>query len=282
MSIEKKNITVGSLEWFYREAKPDKETDKLPILLLHGLPSQSHSWTVIMPELAQAGYRAIAPDWIGCGLSPKLDKRDFPYTPEAFIKALGELINSLEIERFYLVVQGFLGSVGLQYALRNPEKIERLTILNTPLSTAAKLPWQMQQLGIPFVGDMLTQDPLFVDRTLEKGSRLIVADEDLEIYRSPYLKSSAAGRAILAIVQKLDLKKSMTEIESGFKEWQQPTLIIWGIKDPWLDVSQAENLANICENGKLVKLPEAAHYPQEHWSGNIIDELLLFLRQKEI
>ncbi|NEP84198.1 MAG: alpha/beta fold hydrolase [Okeania sp. SIO3B3] len=282
MSIEKKNITVGSLEWFYREAKPDDETDKLPILLLHGFPAQSHSWTAMMPELTEAGYRAIAPDWIGCGLSPKLDKRDFSYKPEAFIQALAEFINALEIERFYLVIQGFLGSVGLQYALRNREKIERLTILNTPLSPTAKLPWQMKQLGIPFVGDMLVQDPLFVDRTLEKGSCLTIANEDLDVYRSPYLKSSAAGRSISAIVQNLDLKKSMTEIESGFKEWQQPTLIVWGTKDPWLDVSQAENLVNICENGKLVKLAEAAHYPQEHWSADITDELLLFLRRKEV
>ena len=121
-----------------------------------------------------------------------------------------------------------------------------------------------------------------MDRTLEKGSRLTVADEDLDVYRSPYLRSSAAGRAILAIVRNLDLKKSMAEIESGFRGWQQPTLIIWGIKDPWLDITQGENLANICQNGKLVKLVEAAHYPQEHWSGNIIDELLLFLRKTKI
>lgn len=282
MSIEKNNIQVGSLEWFYREAQPNGETDKLPVLLLHGLPSQSHSWTAMMPELAQAGYRAIAPDWIGCGLSPKPDKRDFPYTPEAFIQALTELINSLEIERFYLVVEGFLGSVGLQYALRNSEKIERLAILNTPVSTTAKLPWQIKQLGIPFIGDMLTQDPLFVDRTLEKGSRLTVSDEDLDVYRSPYLKSSAAGRAILAIVQNLDLQKSMAEIESGFQGWQQPTLIIWGLKDPWLDVSQAQNLANTCANARLFKLEDAGHYPQEHWSGEITDELLLFFRQKQV
>ena len=96
----------------------------------------------------------------------------------------------------------------MQYALRNPEKFERLTILNTPVSTAAKLPLQIKQLGLPLIGDMLTKDPLFVDITLEKGSRLIVADEDLDVYRSPYLKSSAAGRAILAIVQNLDLTYS--------------------------------------------------------------------------
>ena len=37
----------------------------------------------------------------------------------------------------------------------------------------------MQQMGLPFVGDMMTQDPLLVDRTLEAGSKFVVSDEDL-------------------------------------------------------------------------------------------------------
>ena len=74
----------------------------------------------------------------------------------------------------------------------------------------------------------------------------------------------------------------MAEIESGFQGWQQPTLIIWGLKDPWLDVSQAQNLANTCANARLFKLEDAGHYPQEHWSGEITDELLLFFRQKQV
>ncbi len=40
----------------------------------------------------------------------------------------------------------------------------------------------MQQWGVPFVGDMLTQDPLLVDRTLEGGSKYRISDQDLDIY----------------------------------------------------------------------------------------------------
>ncbi len=141
-----------------------------------------------MPALAERGFRAIAPDWIGFGLSAKPDRRDFAYTPDAFINALAEFIQTLEIDRFFLVVQGFLGSVGIQYALRHPEQIERLSILNAPVSPSAKLPWKIKQLGIPLVGEMLTQDPLLVDRTLEGGSRYRVSDADLDVYRRSFPK----------------------------------------------------------------------------------------------
>ena len=200
MSITENSIEVGSLKWFYLET--GDVSDKPPVLLLHGLPAHSYCWGEIMPVLAEKGKRAIAPDWIGSGFSIKPDRRDFAYTPQAFLDALGGFISALELKQFSLVVQGFLGSVGLQYALDNPEQIENLVILNTPLSPEAKLPWQMQQWGIPFVGDMLTQDPLLVDRSLEGGSGFVISDKNLAIYRKPFLKSSDVGRALVATIQK--------------------------------------------------------------------------------
>ena len=282
MVISEQSIEVGSLKWFYREAKPIGESDKLPVLLLHGLPSQSYCWSEIMPDLTERGFRAIAPDWIGSGFSAKPDPREFAYTPDAFVEALGDFLKTLEIERFYLVVQGFLGSVGLQYALRHPEQIERLAILNTPLSSAAKLPWKMQQWGIPLVGDMLTQDPLLVDRTLEAGCRYQIEDKYLDVYRRPFLKSSDVGRSLLATAKNMQMKQSMAEIESGFANWEQPTLIFWGMKDPWLSFTQAQQFANALKNSELVKLEEGGHYPQEHWSGKLSEVLLPFLRRQAL
>lgn len=271
-------IKVGSLEWFYRETKPSQRLDKPPVLLLHGIPAQSYSWTAIMPTLAEKGFRAIAPDWIGFGFSAKPDQRDFAYTPDAFMTAFAELIEALEISRFSLVVQGFLGSVGLQYALRHPQQIERLAILNAPISPSAKLPWKLKQLGLPFMGDMLTQDPLLVDRTLEGGSRYQIGEKDLNVYRKPFLTSSAAGRSLLATVRNLQLQSSLAEIASGLQQWQQPTMVIWGTKDPWLSITDVQNAVESL-NVELVKIPEAGHYPQEHWSEKVGDFLQLFLRR---
>ncbi len=282
MAIDEKIIQVESLEWFYREANPVNETDKPPVLLLHGLPSQSFTWSAVMPDLAAQGFRSIAPDWIGFGRSAKPDKRDFAYTPDAFVAAFAGFVQALEINRFYLIVQGFLASVGIQYALRNPDKIERLAVINAPISTEAKLPWKMQQLGLPFIGDMMTQDPLLVDRTLEGGSRYPISDKDLDVYRRPFLKSSDAGRSLMNTVRNIQLPQSMAELESGWKTWSSPTLFVWGLTDPWLSIEPAQKLVGSLQNAELVKLEQAGHYPQEHWSEKVGEALVTFLRRKEV
>jgi pimeloyl-ACP methyl ester carboxylesterase len=281
MSIQEHKITVNSLEWFYREVEPIGQTDLLPVLLLHGIVSQSYSWRNILPALGKQGTRAIAPDWIGYGFSSKPEKRDFAYTPDAFITALSEFIQALELQRFSLVVQGFLGSVGLQYALRHPEKIANIAIINTPITSAAKLPWKIQQLGLPLAGEMMTQDPLLVDRTLEGGCRYVIEDKDLDIYRKPYLKSSSSGRGLLSTIRNLQLQPAMIEIESGFKEWQKPILIQWGMIDPWLSVDIAENFADSVSHAELIRLNNVGHYPQEHYHETILEDLLPFLRCSE-
>ena len=279
MSITEHKIKVGPLEWFYRLAEPIGRTDLLPVLLLHGLPSHSYSWRKIMPALAAQGTRVIAPDWIGYGFSAKPERREFSYTPDAFITALAEFVKALELERFSLVVQGFLGSVGIQYALRHADQIESLVILNTPISTTANLPWKMQQLGLPLAGEILTQDPLLVDRTLEGGSRHQISDADLDVYRKPFLKSSQAGRSLLATVRNLQLQHSMAEIESGLQQWQQPTLIVWGMKDPWLPLSMAQNSVSAIKQAEIIQLENVGHYPQEHYHEAILEDLLPFVRR---
>jgi pimeloyl-ACP methyl ester carboxylesterase len=275
--ITKNSIKVGSLEWFYGELTPTSGENPQTAILLHGLPAQSLTWTGLMPPLAENGIRSIAPDWIGFGNSSKPEKRDFAYTPDAFLTAFTELVDSLSLDRVSLVVQGFLGTVGIQYALRNPNRIDKLVILNTPLTTGIKLPWQLQQLGLPVAGEMLTQDPLSVERTLEAGCKHIIEDKYLEAYRKPYLKSSAPGRALLATIRNLRLKEVMTEISTGLPNLDLPIQLIWGVEDPWLDLASAQACAKSLKRGELVTLPTAAHYPQEHWYAEIKAPIIQFL-----
>jgi pimeloyl-ACP methyl ester carboxylesterase len=215
MATIEHRLEMGSLTWFYREAEPNNPNDRAPIVLLHGLVSQSYGWREVLPALADQGFRAIAPDWIGCGYSSKPDRRDFAYTPDVFIQALENFVKTLGIDRFSLVAQGFLGSVGIQYALRHPERIDRLAIFNAPIAQSAKLPWKLQQMSIPFMGDVMTQDPLLVDRILESGGGYRVEDADMDVYRRPWLKSSDVGRALMAMLQNLQLKQVTAEIELG-------------------------------------------------------------------
>lgn len=278
MKVTEHNLKVNNYQWFYRQVSPKEDSQKTPVILLHGLPSQSFSWCEIMKILGEYGYQAIAPDWLGWGLSGKPDKRDFAYTPSAYVSALGDLLDALNYQKVSLVVQGFLGTVGIQYALQNPDRIENLVILNAPLTShQTKLPWQIKQCAIPLLGDMVTQDPLLIDRTLEKGSGFVISDGNLAVYRQPIVKSSVAGRTLVTIVKNLQLAQVTREIEQGLQQWQKPCLIIWGIEDAWLDIAEVENLVKKNKQLKLIPLPEAKHYAQKHFVAEIAPKLVNFL-----
>ena len=280
VEITDRACEAGGLRWAYREAAPINKTDRPPVVLLHGLVSQSYSWRGVMAQLAAAGMRSLAPDWIGHGTSAKPDKSEFAYTPTAFASALESWLQALEMDHFYLVVQGFLGSAGLLYAAQHPEQIERLVILNTPLTAAAKLPFKLAQMGIPLLGDMLTQDPLLVDRTLEGAGPYAIADLDLDVYRRPFLKSSEAGRSLLATIKQLQLKQTLADIDQGFENWPVPTLIAWGMADKWLPVTLAETFAqNSGSNVEIARLAETGHYAQEDWAEKVSETMVPFLRR---
>ena len=75
VKISDQECEAGTLRWFYREALPMNPSEKPPVVLLHGLVSQSYSWRNTMAALAGAGFRALAPDWIGHGYSAKPEKK---------------------------------------------------------------------------------------------------------------------------------------------------------------------------------------------------------------
>jgi pimeloyl-ACP methyl ester carboxylesterase len=280
-AIAEQTVLANGLTWFYRELQPSGDTSRLPVLLLHGLVSQSYSWRQVMPTLAQQGFRTIAPDWLGHGFSDKPDRRDFDYTPAALMASLGDFLDALEVPRVHLVAQGFLGSVGIQYALAHPDRVDRLAIINAPIGPGAKLPWKIRQMGLPLAGDMITQDPLLVDRTLEGAGPYQIDDDDLDVYRRPFLKSSDVGRALMTTVRRLSVDEVSQAIAADLPQWDHSTLVLWGLSDPWLPVSLAQAAVKTLPNGEFEGLEEVGHYAQEDWAEKVAAALDRFLRQMD-
>ncbi len=279
---ELKDVSIADLQWVYRELVPDTPNHKPPVVMLHGLVSQSYSWREVMPALADKGFRCIAPDWIGHGSSSKPDKRQFAYDPATFSKALSDYIEALELERISLVVQGFLGVNGLLYAAQNPDKIEKLIILNSPLPPDAKMPLKIGMMGWPLLGQIMTQDPLLVDRTLEGGGPYEVALDDLDVYRRPFLKSSDVGRSLMWTIQSMNLPQLVEQIAQGFTDWSRPTLVAWGTSDPWLSADTAQAFAKSLTDGEYLELDQVGHYAQEDWADKVSEAIITFLRKKEL
>ncbi|GBG60881.1 hypothetical protein CBR_g16002 [Chara braunii] len=186
------------------------------------------------------------------------------------------------LDRFVLIylddILGYvLGQYALTWALKNPNRIVKLAILNTPLTPSASLPAPLQQLRLPFIGEFASQNAVLPERFVEGSSRYVLDIEDADVYRLPYLDSSDAGFAMLEVMRKAPLKELENRIKDGFAErrWEVPTAVIWGEDDKYLSQSEASTFASW--NSKMVTtsiLSGAGHLPQEDWPEKVVEALV--------
>eukprot|EP00252_Welwitschia_mirabilis_P020964 TRINITY_DN5253_c0_g1_i1.p1 TRINITY_DN5253_c0_g1~~TRINITY_DN5253_c0_g1_i1.p1 ORF type:complete len:391 (-),score=54.34 TRINITY_DN5253_c0_g1_i1:159-1331(-) len=276
-------IQVGSFQWFVRETGPSS-AEKGTILFIHGAPTQSYSYRNVMSQMADLGYHCYAPDWLGFGFSEKPEPGyEFSYTEEAYHNEFDKLLTQLLIDSpFCLVTQGFiLGSYGLTWCLKNPNRISNLVILNSPLTTSAPIPNLFRQLRFPLLGEFTSQNAVMAERFIEGGSPYVLKNEKADVYRLPYLSSSGPGFALLEATRKASFKNLFSRITDGFSStrWNIPTLVTWGISDKYLPPSEAEMFQK--SNSSLIKvdmIEGAGHMPQEDWPEKVVGSLKRFLQ----
>jgi pimeloyl-ACP methyl ester carboxylesterase len=99
-----------------------------PIVMVHGNPGWSFEYRNVIKGM-MAKNRCIAPDMIGFGFSDK--PYEWDYLPKSHAAIFEEFMDSLNLNNITLVVNDWGGPIGLSYAIKHPEKIKKLVILNT-------------------------------------------------------------------------------------------------------------------------------------------------------
>ncbi|KAK7851164.1 haloalkane dehalogenase 2 [Quercus suber] len=275
-------IKSGEFIWFVRETG-SAESRRGTIVFLHGAPTQSYSYRVVMSEvMSDYGFHCFAPDWIGFGFSDKPQPGyGFDYTEKEFHEEFDKLLDVLGVKSpFFLVVQGFLvGSFGLTWALKNPSKILKLAILNSPLTVSSPIPGLFQKLRIPLYGEFTCQNAIMAERFIEAGSPYVLKLEKADVYRLPYLSSGGPGFALLEAARKVNFRDILSQIAEGFASgrWDKPILLVWGISDKYLPQSIAEEFQEGNPTAIKLKLIEGAgHMPQEDWPEKVIEALRVY------
>ncbi|MFZ4811817.1 MAG: haloalkane dehalogenase, partial [Ilumatobacteraceae bacterium] len=111
-------------------------SDAPVMVFLHGNPSWSYIWRHQIAAAAAAGYRAIAPDLVGMGLSDKPTEID-DYTVARHVEWTRSLLfDALDLQAVNLVLHDWGGIIGMRLAAENPHRVARMVISNTGL------PWR--------------------------------------------------------------------------------------------------------------------------------------------
>ena len=100
-----------------------------PIVLVHGDPTWGYLYRTFIPILSQR-RRCIVPDHMGMGKSG-VPQDPYPYRLRHHIDNLEALVLRLELRGLTLVLHDWGGPVGLGFAIRHPDRIKRLVLMNT-------------------------------------------------------------------------------------------------------------------------------------------------------
>src|ERR671924_548004 len=117
LDVIERSGDVAGLRTHWREAPA---SGRPPVLYVHGVPTASWDW---LPFLERIG--GVAPDLPGFGRSAK--PGNFDYSIEGYTDFLDAFTESAQLDRLTLVVHDW-GGVGLAFAQRRPERIERLVL----------------------------------------------------------------------------------------------------------------------------------------------------------
>lgn len=259
-----------------------------PVLMVHGNPSWSFYYRNLVKSLS-ATHRCIVPDHIGMGLSDKPGDASYTYSLAQRIDDLDALIRALNLSQpLTLVVHDWGGMIGFAWAVRHPEQVTRIVILNTgafPLPKDKALPKRLKLTRTALGAFLVRGFNAFAWGATQMGcTRHKMSREISQAYRAPY--DSWANRiATLRFVQDIPL----TPEDRGFDLVENvaanlhrfnalPALIVWGAKDFVFDDAFLRQWQHYLPQAKVHRLADAGHYVLEDAAEEVIPLITDFIR----
>jgi pimeloyl-ACP methyl ester carboxylesterase len=253
-----------------------------PIVLLHGLMSDSSTWDPAIRPLAEHGLRVIAPDLLGHG---KSDKPRARYGLDFFATSLSELLTALGIPRATVAGHSLGGAIAVYFGRFHPAQLHRLVLVSSG-GLGREVHVILRAATVPGASHIL---------------RAMVNERTAPMYRAPRLHRSLRlrpeavvnlsrmGRALVSpdgrsafftaarsVMYPLGQRGSM--LDMGFLAPDVPTLIVWSEKDAIIPVSHAYAAHRRLPGSTLALLPGSSHEPHRRHAQRFSDLVAGFIR----
>jgi haloalkane dehalogenase len=264
-----------------------------PIVMVHGNPTWSFYYRKLIQALSKR-YRSIAPDHIGCGLSDKPGVTEYDYRLRSRIDDLDHLLGTLTTdEKITLILHDWGGMIGIAYALRHPEKICRLVVMNTTaflLPSAKRLPLRLSVIrrSGPLAALAVLGFNIFAKSALYMASQKGLSAEVKRGLAAPY-NCWKNRMATLKFVQDIPLKENDLSYRLAKRVDEQlqtlselPMLICWGKHDFVFDQDYLSEWQRRFPAAEVHCFPDAGHYVLEDVPEKIIPLTQDFLKQHPI
>jgi len=257
----------------YREAGPD--ADGAPAaLLVHGYPQSSYMWRDLLGAIADAGWRAVAPDMEGFGDSPPFREG----TWERHVDSLERFRQAVGLDPVVLIVHDWGGLIGLRWACEHPDAVFGLVLSNTGFFPDGKWHGMGKTLRTEGEGEQALENmtkELFAT-TLQRSAPGI---DDAAV--DEYWKAFADGQrrqGQLDLYRSGDFEK-IERYQPQLRALDVPALIFWGAEDQFAPVAGAYRFQQELSNTKLSVVEGCGHFVFEDAPERAASEVTAFLTE---
>ncbi|HYU91130.1 MAG TPA: alpha/beta fold hydrolase [Gemmatimonadales bacterium] len=244
-----------------------------PVLFLHGLGASMYAWRRNLAAVAAAGFRVIAFDNRGFGLS---DKPPAPYDNAAYARLAIALMDSLRLTDAVLVGHSMGGAIAAQVAIEYPPRVRGLVLVGSA-GLGAREPLLFRVARWPVLGAaaLALRGRGFTARLLrstyfDPGK---VTEADVDQYYAPVAQPEY-GRALRGVLQQF----RFTALEGRLDRIAAPTLVLWGEEDRWVPMGLGRALAAGITRSAFVSVPRAGHSVQEEAPDEVNHLVIRFLK----
>jgi len=286
---EQKSLQVNGRTMAYID---EGDPQGRPVLLLSGNPTWGFLYRDFIPILTEAGYRAIAPDWIGAGYSDH-PREDSALTLAHHIADLVSLLDQLRLCGFVIVGQDWGGPQGIGAALQRVERLAAAVLMNTWLYTdyvgqfhASPIPWTTWHA--PIIGQYFQK---LVKVLSHRGPTVTSKRGITEIEGLAYhhvFDEPESDSVVLTWPRTIPLREGdrgfadMAAIQRRLPELAGvPILLLWAPEDIVFPIEYARRLKELLPHAEgPIEFNNAAHFLQDDRGPDLARAIVDFLKNK--
>lgn len=279
-------VKVDGLDIFYREAGPK---DAPTLLLLHGYPSSSHMFRNLIEDLSSE-YHLIAPDYPGYGRSSQPAMKDFDYTFDSFAEVVNELLVQLKIDKYSLYVMDYGAPVGYRIFAKHPERVQAFVVQNGNAYTEGLTDFWNPLRNLWADNSKANREPLQAFHQLEgvKWQYLHGVKDSTKVspdaWNHDLIHLSRPENNEIQLALFYDYRTNVARYpkwQKLFREYQVPTLIVWGKNDVIFPASGAHPYKRDVKNVEF-HLLDTGHFALEEKGYEIAMYIDNFMKKNKI
>jgi haloalkane dehalogenase len=264
--------------------------DEEVILLMHGEPSWSFLYRLMIPPLVKAGFRVVVPDLVGFGRSDKpTEQSDHTYAKH--VDWMTKWMLSIDLKNITLFCQDWGSLIGLRMAIENQARFKRIVLSNGGLPTGATDGLVSDQANENFERFKQwrefsrTTPSLPIKMILQMGTFTKLSRDVLKAYDAPFPDESfKAGARIMPsrvpITPDDPEREANTIAREQFKKWNKPFLTAFGDSDPITSGGDLmwHDLVPGAKGQKHTTIKNASHFVQEDGGPELAEIIINFIK----